>query len=133
MNDLGEYLAAAAAQPWVCGTCDCTTYAADWVLACTNVDPMAKWRGYTTEDEVERFIAEAGGLENLWDEGLAGIWPRVALPIVGAVGVINLPGEDGTPIDVGAIWTGRRWSIRSPRGIASLSVGPENVVAVWGR
>lgn len=131
--DLGAYLADAASRSWQWGLRDCTTHAANWVFTCTGVDPMAKWRGYTTEDEVERFIAEAGGLENLWDEGLAGIWPRVDAPVAGVVGVITLPGEDGSPIDVGAIYTGRRWSIRSPRGIASLSVGPESVVAIWGR
>jgi hypothetical protein len=122
MTDLAAYLAAAAGRPWAWGSDDCTTYAGDWVLACTGVDPIAQWRGYSTEDEVERLIAEAGGLENLWDEGMAAVWPRAAIPSAGAVGIVTLPGQDGTPIDVGGIWTGRRWSIRSPRGIASLSV-----------
>lgn len=130
---LGEHLKLAAALPWVWGTSDCSTFPADWILDQSGTDPMAHWRGaYTTEREAEELIAGAGGLAALFADAIDPIWPRSYDPLEGAVGVIALAGEDGIEIDVGAIHTGKRWAIRSPRGLAMLTA-PLAVRAIWAR
>lgn len=131
--DLGAFLVAEAARPWEWGKADCSTTPADWVLAATGRDPMKKWRGYTCEADVELLIAEAGSLHALWADGLSGIWRPAHEPVIGAVGLVSLPGEHGDPIEVGAIFSGKRWSLRTPRGMAGCSVDPCNVVAIWAR
>jgi hypothetical protein len=131
---LGEYLSMQTSRPWEWGRQDCCTFPADWVLAITGMDPLAEWRGrYSTESEAELLIAEAGGLIGLCSNGLTGILRRVDVPEVGAVGLIKMVGTEHQIIDIGAIFTGKRWSFRSPRGIGALSLPPENVVAIWGR
>lgn len=130
---LGEYLTRAAARPWIWGKEDCSSFPADWIFEQTGVDPMDAWRGgYVSESEANDLIAQAGGLAVLFGEGIDPIWPRTHEPREGAVGVISLPGADGAPIDVGAIHTGRRWSIKSPRGLALIS-SPLTVRAIWAR
>src|SRR3990167_4707248 len=132
--DLGEYLKLQATRPWAWGFADCTTFAADWVKSVTGIDPMAKWRGYKTDIEVELLIAEAGGLLALWGEGMIDIWPRVSGdPAIGNIGLITVQGQDGEPIDIGAIFSGKRWCFRSPPGIGGASIDPANLVASWGR
>lgn len=133
--DLGDYLKAQMAFPWVWAFSDCTTHAADWVRLLTGKDPMAKWRGtYRTEADVELLIAEAGGLAALWGEGMLPIWPRKAKSFdIGDVGIITVLDDEREPIQIGAIYTGKRWSFRSPRGIGAISIEPDNVVASWGK
>jgi hypothetical protein len=131
--DLGAFLVAEAARPWEWGKADCSTTPADWVLADTGIDPMGKWRGYTCEADVELLIAQAGSLHALWAEGMADIWQPTIAPTIGAVGLIIMPGEHRRPIEVGAIFSGKRWSFRTPRGMAGCSVDPANVVAIWAR
>lgn len=128
---LADHLARAAAQPWVWGVSDCSTFPADWMLDQTGIDPMAAWRGrYFDEVGAFEFIVEAGGLTELFAAGIDPIWPRVSWPREGAVGVVALPGQDGTEIDLGAIHTGRRWAIRSPRGLATITE-PLAVRVIW--
>lgn len=132
--ELGDYLKAQMAQPWAWGSADCTTFAGDWVKACTGIDPMAKWRGYRSEADVELLMAEAGGLLALWGEGMLGIWPRVRCePRPGYIGIITVIGEYGAATDIGAIFTGKRWAFRSPRGIGAVSAIHDDVVAIWGK
>jgi hypothetical protein len=116
---LGEYLRAACAQRWDTGVTDCCTLAGDWALTWGRGDPMAEWRGrYSTDEEAVALIAEAGGLVELWQRGLAAIdvW-GVNDPEPGDAGVIVALGMDNQPEHVGAIWTGRRWAFRAPAGV----------------
>lgn len=130
---LGEYLARAAARPWCWGAEDCSTFPADWILDQDGSDPMAAWRGlYASESEAHDLIAQAGGLAVLFGEGIDPIWARCEAAREGAIGVISLAGEDGAAIDVGAIHTGKRWTIKSPRGLA-LITAPLAVRAIWAR
>lgn len=130
---LGEHLERAAAEPWVWGASDCSTFPADWILSQTGADPMAAWRGaYDSESGANDLIAVAGGLAVLFGEGIDPIWQRVDEPSPGAVGVVALPGDDGEPLDVGAIHTGKRWAIRSPRGLAMITE-PLAVRAIWAK
>lgn len=133
MMTLGAYLTQAASEPWEWGWSDCSTHVADWVLGQTGIDPMAEWRGcYSSAAEAGELIDEAGGLEALFARGLDPIWNRRDEPREGAVGVVSLPGEGGEPIDVGAVHTGRRWSLKSPRGLACITE-PLAVRAIWAR
>jgi len=134
MIDLGAYLKDQIARPWVWGSMDCTTFPAGWVQICSGIDPMTKWRGYDSEVDAEMLIAQAGGLVALWDEGLAGIWPRHdADPRVGDIGIIPVLDGAGEPIEIGAIFTGKRWAFRSPRGVGAISIAYSDVVATWGK
>jgi hypothetical protein len=128
---LAEHLKRATAEPWAWGSSDCSTFPADWVLSQTGIDPMAHWRGaYSTEGEAEKLIADAGGLASLFADAIDPIWPRSYDAIEGAVGVVSFPSEQGPEIDLGAIHTGKRWAIRSPRGLAMISA-PLAVRAIW--
>lgn len=130
---LADHLARAAAQPWGWGQDDCSTFPADWILDQSGRDPMAEWRGaYDSESGADALIDEAGGLVQLFARGIDPIWRRVDEPSEGAVGVVTLRGSDGIEVDVGAIHTGRRWAVRSPRGLACFSQ-PLAVRAMWAR
>jgi hypothetical protein len=131
--NLGEHLDRAAREPWQWGISDCSTFPADWILSLSGVDPMNAWRGgYATESEACEIITKAGGLAELFAHGIDPVWPRAEGAGEGAVGVISLRGDDGIEIDVGAVHTGRRWAVRSPRGIA-LITQPLAVRAIWAR
>lgn len=68
---LDAYVREAQTQPFVWGTHDCCTFAADWVLAITGVDPMGPWRGeYRTASGAQRLTQERGGLDALVTEAL---------------------------------------------------------------
>lgn len=87
-------------------------------------DPMARWRGkYSTEEQAREFIADSGGLSMLWILGMieAGVWSEPDAPIIGDVGIVRVLGENG-PEEVGAIFSGKRWVMRAPRGLYSASV-----------
>lgn len=130
---LGEYLEREAARPWAWGSADCCTLPADWVFAETGHDPMCQWRGYTTEADAELLIAEAGGLEAMWSDGLAPIMYRTDAASLGSVGIILLPDRHGDLSQIGAIFSGRRWMFRTPHGIGGASIDPDNVLAIWAR
>lgn len=130
---LADHIERAMQSPWEWGRDDCSTFPADWIKAEGGLDPMAEWRGaYDNEAGANDLIDEAGGLVHLFARGIDPIWPRADEPSEGAVGVIALRGEDGEPIDVGAIHTGKRWAIRSPRGVAFLTE-PLAVRALWAK
>lgn len=130
--DLAAYLLDVRTWRWAPGSCDCTTFVAEWVETWGLGDAMAEWRGaYASDEQAERLVADAGGLAALYDEGLARIG---AVPVTcsepGDVGVIRAQGVGSDPVDVGAIWAGRRWAFFTPGGLAFASAAP---VAAWGR
>jgi hypothetical protein len=51
--------------PFAYGSNDCCLFAADAVLAMTDVDVAAKWRGHRTERQALARIKKAGGLRQL--------------------------------------------------------------------
>lgn len=129
---LADYLLAQARVGWETGERDCCTFPADWSLTWGRGDPMAEWRGrYRTDEEAQALIADAGGLERLWDRGLSAIGAREALePAEGDVGVIVAVGLDRQPEHVGAIFTGRRWAFRAHAGLIFASAV---LVKAWTR
>lgn len=79
---------------------------------------------YTTEEEAEAMLRDAGGLVPLWTRAAEGRAEEVPLSDVrpGDVGVIEAIGPDMKAIEIGAIWTGKRWAFVPLRGgIAAAS------------
>lgn len=102
-------------------------------MLCDHPDPMVKWRGaYSTEGEASALIEAAGGLVNLWAEGLGqvGVPEASDEPREGDVGIIAVSGENGRAAN-GGIFTGGRWSFLAPRGLCVLRVESSNVLKVW--
>lgn len=61
---LDAFLAAQQHRAFTWGGFDCALFAADWVLACTGVDPAAPYRGaYSDGLEAARLQRQDGGLE----------------------------------------------------------------------
>lgn len=132
MMTLFDYLRDAGARPWVWGEHDCCCFPAGWVQTWGLGDPMAEWRGrYRDERGALRFVSRAGGLEALWQRGLAsiGIHPVNSLQ-PGDVGVIPAIGEGNVAIRVGAIFEGERWVSLAPSGIMCAPAVPDQA---WGR
>lgn len=121
---LGEFLAEAARRRRIAGVWDCCTFPAEWAMRNGHPDPMAKWRGYESETEAEHLIAEAGGLDVLFAEGLAGL--EATDLRAGDIGVIGVGAEQA-----GAVFTGKRWAIVLDRGLGFTSIEPEHVLRVW--
>lgn len=128
---LAEYLEIQRGYAWADGVHDCCTFAADWLVARGEPDPMADLRGYASPEEAQALAQRVGGMVAGCDARLT--WRRSETPSAGCVGLIRLPGEDGEPIEVGAIFSGRRWLFRTPRGIGAASIDPADVVATWAR
>lgn len=119
---LGEFLTAAAADrgPW-----NCSTLPADWCLALGYPDFAAKWRGVVDPPECEE--AAAAGLAPLWEEGIGGALAEAEAPFAeGDIGVVRAHG-----LEAGAVFTGERWALRLPRGLAFARIEPEMIVKAW--
>lgn len=119
---LGDYLAEAARKRHAYGVHDCCTFPADWAVLCGWPDPMEHWRGGYVNDAPAR-----DGLSRLFAAGMdgAGI-PRAPEPVEGDIGVVTIFGHEA-----GAIFTGRRWALVAPRGMAFTSADPAIVQMIW--
>jgi len=129
MIALGEYLRTVAARRRKAGEWDCAAFPCDWAQANGFPDPMAAWRGrYSTEGEALDLIAEAGGLAELFAEGMegAGLAPVDGEFRPGDIGVVQLLGEQA-----GAVYTGERWALVADRGLAFATVGRKHIVRAW--
>lgn len=121
MADLWGYVQRTAMLPWRWGVQDCTIWVADWCVERWGIDPAARYRGcYDSEDGALRLTA--AGL-------VAVVEPEIPLtrkdaPGEGDIGVIEFRGQQ-----VSAIWSGQRWLIRTPRGVAELRAP---AIAIWG-
>jgi len=129
---LQQYLMEAASTPWTWGLNDCCTLVADWSVWQGNDDPMARWRGeYDCEAGARAFMAYGGGIIDLMTLGMieAGI-PECDEPRLGDVGIVTVLGEHG-PEEVGAIYGGKRWHMRSPNGLFCASIAKQFVHMTW--
>lgn len=122
---LHSYLIRTTSEPWEWGVYDCCSFVADWVVECGHPDPMARWRGkYDSEQGARDFIERSGGLCMIYLLGMSGIGlPEPDSPQLGDVGVVRVMGEHG-PEEVGAIFGGKRWHLRSPNGLSCARVEP---------
>lgn len=119
---LGDYLAEAARKRHVYGVHDCCTFPADWAVLNGWQDPMAEWRsGYINAAPAQ------DGLLPLFAEGMDGVGiPRTSDITEGDIGVVTIFGHEA-----GAIFTGRRWALVAPRGMAFTTADPSIVSASW--
>ena len=119
---LGEYLSQAARRKHVYGVHDCVTFPCDWAVLRGWPDPMATWRGGYVDASPAH-----DGLLDIFAAGFdgAGI-PRTSDVIEGDVGLIRIFGHEA-----GAIFTGLRWALVAPRGMAFTMIDPSAVVMAW--
>lgn len=132
MTALGAYLERAGHMRRLAGVHDCCTFPADWAMLCGHADPMAAWRGvYDTDAAAERLIADAGGLAELFSEGMASAGIDELLPWqcpdeLGDIAVVTLLGHEA-----GAIYTGKRWAFVPDRGLGLVSLDRDCIVRAW--
>lgn len=129
MTDIGTWLKDHLHRPREAGGWDCCTLPGDWTVDQGRPDPMAAWRGrYSSEDEAQAFISEAGGLLPLFVEGFAsaGIPERNGAPQPGDVGVLRI-GD----LEAGAIYVGPRWCFVASRGLGFASIDTDCISKVW--
>lgn len=118
-----RFLTAGAALPWVWGVSDCTIWVADWCVLHFRQDPAAIFRGRYADEAGAEVLIAAGLARTIapWMPPL-----RVTdAPRRGDVGIIDIRGRE-----VAAIWTGRRWAFRTPRGLGEC---PTRAIVSWGR
>lgn len=120
--DLGDYLAAARLKPWEPRVHDCCAFPAGWAEA-----PLPE---YSTDEEAEEMLLAAGGLVPLWEAALQGLADQVTDLEPGDVGVIELVAPDLTLVEVGAIWTGKRWAF-APRAGGLAATSSANCLKAW--
>ena len=99
---------------------------ADWAVECGHPDFAARWRHITDPVACDTIPLGAGGLVNLWAEGIGDGLPVVEALEPGDIAVVSAFG-----IEAGAIWTGWRWAIRAARGLHFLGADGVNVVRAW--
>lgn len=108
---LNAYLRAARDRPFVWGTFDCCTFAADWVISQTCIDPMDDLRGgYDCEETAQKLIRKGGGLTALIEARMC----RSDDPIIG---VLTAPGQE----PAASIKVGGRWAILTPEGLGIVN------------
>ena len=120
---LGDFLAAqlASREPW-----NCSTLAADWAVARGHPDFAAAWRSITEPAACEAVPAEAGGLLALWREGIGDGLAKVDGPEAGDIAVLDVLG-----VEVGGIFTGKRWALRAERGLHFIGAERARVIEAW--
>lgn len=117
---VGEYLQAAVSLPWEWGVHDCTAWPARWA--------DIELPGYASDAEARAMIEGAGGLVSLWEGRLAGRLPELlpGVPFIpGDVGIIEASNAMKMPVEVGAIYTGKRWAfVPVQGGVAAMHAEP---------
>lgn len=111
-------------QPFAWGVHDCALFAADAVLAVTEVDPAAALRGsYSTEAEARLIIDAAGGLASIATEAL-GEPVAAAMARPGDIGLLEA-GLGETLV----VCVGQRWMAPADDGLKVLRLG--HVAQAW--
>jgi hypothetical protein len=127
MTTLGDFLRQRLAWPRKAGEHDCATLPAAWAMQRGRVDPMASWRGYSSEAEAEEIIFDAGGLVTLFEASLIAVGCKaVEEPQEGDIGVLSIAGEEA-----GSIFTGSRWVLVTDCGLAFVAMPTSHVSRVW--
>lgn len=131
MGDLGPFLRDSTAKRRQAGAWDCCTFPAAWAIEAGERDPMAAWRGeYDSEADAEFLIADAGGLDALFAQGMAAAGIReidAAGPFEpGDIGVVKLLEQEA-----GAVFAGKRWAFVADRGLAFVSLDADCIVRAW--
>ena len=121
---LDELLSARASTPFEWGVHDCCLFGADVVLALTNHDAAAAFRGtYSSEEEARELLHSLGGISGLCGSLFGASWP-VAAARVGDIGMVSAGG-----IETIAVCIGQHWRAPSPEGL--VLVKPAHVAMCW--
>lgn len=123
-NALDAFVAERRNRPFAWGSNDCCTFAADWVLASTGVDPMFNLRGLVTATSAHRELDRRGGV---WEATTAALGRAEAGFMAQCGDVVLLSNEKGTKVL--GICTGSRLVAPGPDCMMSLSV--EAAEAAW--
>jgi hypothetical protein len=114
--------------------CDCTLYAADWVLEVTGRDPGEDLRrSYSSAEEANAIVDDAGGMVEFVASRLEPLgFKRVQEPQDGDVGIVEvLTGFDfdGATVKlIPGVRFGPLWSVMSARGSMTKKLAH---CAVW--
>jgi hypothetical protein len=120
MTALATYMRDGASKRWKPGVHDCSAWPARW--AGVPLPP------YSSDDEAQALIDEAGGLVPLWRRCIDETLAETAEPRMGDIGIIYAASPDGGAVEIGAICAGERWAFITPRG---LVVRPAPPVLAW--
>jgi len=130
--ELRKYIAGAGSRRFAWGELDCCLFVADWVDRSCGIDPAAGWRGEDSSAAEARRRARCGFEAAMIDAMDMAGFARTEHPLPGDVAVVNGPivGRSGRVRvhPVGAIRTGRIWSVKTMLGVVGA---PFEVVAAW--
>jgi len=120
-TDLHRFIANGSSLQFEYGPHDCAIWPANWCIMRGHTDPAARWRGKYDEAGARRLI-EQYGLLDLWTLGMIDAQiPECDDPRIGDVGIVECLTDDGFN-QCGAIFTGKRWSSLSPKGVFQASM-----------
>ena len=125
---LAAALEAARDKPFTWGEHDCGLFAGDCVLAMTDTDPVAAYRGQYTDEEGARatmLALSGGGLRAVWNAALGPAVNNVRFAKRGDVVLVEVGGVEATGIVAGS-----RVACLSEAGL--LMVPAHRIVAAWG-
>jgi len=109
------------------GDWNCSTLAADWCVSLGYPDFAARWRAIVDPVECQDVSAAAGGLVRLWEQGIGDKLQWADEPWqAGDIAVVGL-----ADLEAGAIFTGERWALKLPRGLAFASVDQVEAICGW--
>lgn len=124
---LAAALEAARNRPFAWGSHDCGLFAGDCVLAMTDVDPVAMYRGQYADEEGARATMRAlsgGGLRTVWNAALGPAMNNVRMAARGDVVLVEVGGVEATGVVAGA-----RVACLSEAGL--VMVPAHRIVAAW--
>lgn len=110
-------------MPFEWGRNDCSLFACDAMLAMTEVDHAAAFRGYTTAREALRLIKDHGGLRAIASAALG----ESVAPAYAAVGDLVLVKNNGR--ELLAICNGT--NVIAPGKSGMVVLGMDAAVAAW--
>lgn len=120
-TDLHRFIVNGSSLQFEYGPHDCAIWPANWCVMRGHSDPAARWRGKYDEAGARRLI-EQYGLLDLWTLGMIDAQiPECDEPCIGDVGIVECLTDDGFN-QCGAIFTGKRWSSLSPKGVFQASM-----------
>jgi hypothetical protein len=124
---LAAALEEARDKPFKWGSHDCGLFAADCVLAMTDTDPAALYRGQYVDEAGARdtlWLISGGGLRAAWTKALGPAMNNVRMAKRGDVVLVEVGGVEATGVVVGS-----RVACLSEAGLAMVPA--HRIVAAW--
>jgi hypothetical protein len=124
---LAAALEEARDKPFKWGSHDCGLFAADCVLAMTDTDPAALYRGQYVDEAGARdtlWLISGGGLRAAWTKALGPAMNNVRMAKRGDVVLVEVGGVEATGVVVGS-----RVACLSEAGLAIVPA--HRIVAAW--